>query len=153
MGLHAKDHLQLAGIARTARSRQPALPGVPLGDRRPSRRMRQAQQTFPGRPTGRSSLSRLQSVQSGGRNAALFNCSWRVQHQRIAEQDPPAPPAGTEQRPGISPVKASSYSWPDQEIGRTYKYYATNFGKQVVATALKLRELVIVPQLAAAAAR
>ena len=40
-----------------------------------------------------------------------------------------------------------------KKIGRTYKYYVTNFGKQVVATALKLRELVIVPQLAAAAAR
>jgi len=33
-------------------------------------------------------------------------------------------------------------------IGRTYKYYVTAFGKDVVATALKLRELVIIPQLA-----
>ena len=35
-----------------------------------------------------------------------------------------------------------------KKIGRTYKYYATAFGKQAVATALKLRELVIIPQLA-----
>jgi hypothetical protein len=35
-----------------------------------------------------------------------------------------------------------------KKIGRTYKYYLTAFGKEVVATALKLRELVIIPQLA-----
>src|SRR3954451_3271381 len=40
-----------------------------------------------------------------------------------------------------------------KKIGRTYKYYATAFGKQAVATALKLRELVIIPQLAFAPAR
>jgi hypothetical protein len=35
-----------------------------------------------------------------------------------------------------------------KKIGRTYKYYVTAFGKDVVTTALKLRELVIIPQLA-----
>ena len=35
-----------------------------------------------------------------------------------------------------------------KRVGRTYRYYVTAFGKQVVATALKLRELVIIPQLA-----
>ena len=35
-----------------------------------------------------------------------------------------------------------------KKIGHTYKYYVTSFGKQVVTTALKLRELVIIPQLA-----
>ena len=35
-----------------------------------------------------------------------------------------------------------------KKVGRTYKYYVTAFGKDVVATALKLRELVIIPQLA-----
>ena len=35
-----------------------------------------------------------------------------------------------------------------KKVGHTYKYYVTAFGKQVVATALKLRELVIIPQLA-----
>jgi len=35
-----------------------------------------------------------------------------------------------------------------KKVGHTYKYYATTFGKQVVAAALKLRELVIIPQLA-----
>ena len=34
------------------------------------------------------------------------------------------------------------------KIGHTYKYYVTSFGKEVVTTALKLRELVIIPQLA-----
>jgi len=35
-----------------------------------------------------------------------------------------------------------------KKIGHTYKYYVTTFGKEVVTTALKLRELVIIPQLA-----
>jgi hypothetical protein len=35
-----------------------------------------------------------------------------------------------------------------KKVGHTYKYYVTVFGKEVVATALKLRELVIIPQLA-----
>ena len=35
-----------------------------------------------------------------------------------------------------------------KKIGHTYKYCATSFGKQVVTTALKVRELVIIPQLA-----
>jgi hypothetical protein len=36
-----------------------------------------------------------------------------------------------------------------KKIGRTYKYYLTRFGKQVIATGMKLRELVVIPQLAA----
>ena len=40
-----------------------------------------------------------------------------------------------------------------KKIGHTYKYYVTSFGKEVVATALKLRELVIIPQLAAVVAQ
>jgi hypothetical protein len=35
-----------------------------------------------------------------------------------------------------------------KKIGHSYKYYVTAFGKEVVTTALKLRELVIIPQLA-----
>ena len=35
-----------------------------------------------------------------------------------------------------------------KKVGHTYKYYVTAFGKEVVATALKLRELVIIPQFA-----
>jgi DNA-binding HxlR family transcriptional regulator len=35
-----------------------------------------------------------------------------------------------------------------KKIGRTYKYYATRFGNQVVSAALQLRELVIIPRLA-----
>ena len=40
-----------------------------------------------------------------------------------------------------------------QKIGRTYKYYVTSLGKEVVTTALKLRELVIIPRLALCPAR
>src|SRR3982750_1478512 len=67
MGLHAENDLQLASFARTARSPQPTLSGVPLGGRRSSRRARQARQTFPERRAGRTPLSRLQRV----RTAAL----------------------------------------------------------------------------------
>lgn len=35
-----------------------------------------------------------------------------------------------------------------KKIGHTYKYYLTKFGQQVVLTALKLRELVVIPALA-----
>jgi hypothetical protein len=34
-----------------------------------------------------------------------------------------------------------------KKVGRTYKYYLTQFGKQVIATGFKLRQLVIIPQL------
>ena len=34
-----------------------------------------------------------------------------------------------------------------KKVGHTYKYYVTAFGKEVVATALKLRKLVVIPQL------
>lgn len=35
-----------------------------------------------------------------------------------------------------------------RKIGRTYKYYLTKFGTQVIALGLKLKELVIIPHLA-----
>jgi hypothetical protein len=35
-----------------------------------------------------------------------------------------------------------------KKVGHTYKYYLTPFGKAAITTALKLRELVIIPQLA-----
>ena len=34
-----------------------------------------------------------------------------------------------------------------KQIGRTYKYYLTQLGRQVVITALKLRRFVIIPSL------
>lgn len=39
-----------------------------------------------------------------------------------------------------------------KKIGRTYKYYLTPFGKQVIATGLKLKELFLIPELAFSAA-
>ncbi|MGV1080884.1 MAG: MarR family transcriptional regulator, partial [Candidatus Nanopelagicales bacterium] len=39
-----------------------------------------------------------------------------------------------------------------KKVGHTYKYYLTRFGKTVITTGLKLRELVIIPQLATAMA-
>jgi hypothetical protein len=37
-----------------------------------------------------------------------------------------------------------------KKIGRTYKYYLTSLGKQVIATGLKLKQLFIIPQLVSA---
>jgi hypothetical protein len=34
-----------------------------------------------------------------------------------------------------------------KKVGRTYKYYLTQFGKEVITAGLKLRELVLIPQL------
>ncbi len=36
-----------------------------------------------------------------------------------------------------------------KKVGRTYKYYLTDTGRHVLLTALKLRELVVIPTLAA----
>ena len=35
-----------------------------------------------------------------------------------------------------------------KRIGRTYKYYITKLGRRVVSTGLKIRQLVLLPQLA-----
>ena len=40
-----------------------------------------------------------------------------------------------------------------KRVGRTYKYYLTSFGKQVIATGLKLKELFLIPQLRSSPAR
>ncbi|MBU1662042.1 MAG: hypothetical protein KKD28_11295 [Chloroflexi bacterium] len=35
-----------------------------------------------------------------------------------------------------------------KRVGRTYNYYLTEFGRQVVVVALKLREMVVITELA-----
>jgi len=40
-----------------------------------------------------------------------------------------------------------------KKIGKTYKYYLTAFGKQVITLGLKLKHLYIIPQLSLATAR
>jgi hypothetical protein len=40
-----------------------------------------------------------------------------------------------------------------KKVGHTYKYYLTQFGKQVTTAGLKIRELVLIPQLAASRAQ
>ena len=42
---------------------------------------------------------------------------------------------------------------PIKKVGRRYKYYLTELGRQIVALALKLREMVIIPELARLAAQ
>jgi hypothetical protein len=45
-------------------------------------------------------------------------------------------------------TQTPSAAWTNQESGADYKYYVTSFGKEVLTAGLKLRELVIIPQLA-----
>ena len=40
-----------------------------------------------------------------------------------------------------------------KKIGKTYKYYLTGLGKQVIALGLKLKNLCVIPELSTAAAR
>ena len=40
-----------------------------------------------------------------------------------------------------------------KRIGRTYKYYLTRLGKQVIALGLKLKNLYVIPELSAVSAR
>ena len=40
-----------------------------------------------------------------------------------------------------------------KKIGRTYKYYLTGLGKQVITLGLKLKNLYVIPELSAVAAR
>ena len=39
-----------------------------------------------------------------------------------------------------------------KKVGRTYRYYLTPFGKEIITAALKLKELVLIPQLASSPA-
>jgi hypothetical protein len=40
-----------------------------------------------------------------------------------------------------------------KKIGKTYKYYLTTFGKQVLALGLKLKNLFVIPELSKVTAR
>ena len=40
-----------------------------------------------------------------------------------------------------------------KKIGRTYKYYLTGLGKQVITLGQKLKNLYLIPELSAVAAR
>jgi hypothetical protein len=40
-----------------------------------------------------------------------------------------------------------------KKIGKTYKYYLTGSGKPVIALGLKLKNLYVIPELSAGAAR
>lgn len=35
-----------------------------------------------------------------------------------------------------------------KKVGHTYRYYLTHFGKEIIAAALRLKELVLIPPLA-----
>ena len=45
-------------------------------------------------------------------------------------------------------AEAAAHAHLIKKIGHTYKYYLTHFGKEIITPGLKLRELVLIPQLA-----
>src|SRR3954453_1703784 len=153
MGLHAENDLQLASFARTARSRH--------------RRYLEFLSAVEDPRAGRDKLDKLsQSVEQEGRRYRGFNvfdpddeillCSIvrgefsisGLQNKTLRRH---LPELNSGQVSRL--LKRLRTHGLIKKIGRTYKYYATAFGKQIVATTLKLPELVIVPQLAGAAAR
>ena len=148
MGRHAEDHLQPARTARTASSRQSPLPGVPLHHRGSPQRTRQTQQlSQPVEHEGRSypgfnffdedDDALFQAIARGEFNiSGLRNKNLR---RRLASKSSAQ----------ISRLlKRLRLQGLIKKIGRTYKYYLTQFGKQVITTGLELRELAVLPQLA-----
>jgi hypothetical protein len=64
-----------------------ALPGIPVGHRRPQQRHRQAQQNHADRSRGGAVLPRVQLLRSGRRSSLSGSRPRRVRHQWCAEQD------------------------------------------------------------------
>jgi hypothetical protein len=144
MGIHAENHLQPAGFARTAESYLEFLSAIE--DPR----------------AGRNKLDKLsQPVEQEGRRYSGFNlfdpddenllCSIvrgefnisGLQNKTLRHH---LPELNSSQVSRL--LKRLRTHGLVKKVGHTYKYYVTALGKEVVATALKLRELVIIPQLA-----
>ncbi len=51
-------------------------------------------------------------------------------------------------KPNVSYPEAAESPWVNQKITHSYKYYLTTLGRKVISPGLKLKELVIIPQLA-----
>ena len=149
MGINAENHLQPARLTGNPGSRQPPLPGVPVRHRRSA-------------ATARDKLDKLsQPVQNEGRSyrgfnlfdaddEALFSAIARGEFNISGMQNKtlrrllPGHNSGQVSRL----LKRLRVHGLIKKIGHTYKYYLTKFGRAVITTGLKLRELVIIPQLA-----
>jgi hypothetical protein len=145
MGNHAENHLQSAGFARTPASRQSTVSGVPIHHHRsagwPGQALPHLQQddrSYPGFNLFDSDDDTLfRAIVRGEFNiSGLQNKTLR---RHLQEKN-----SGQVSRL----LKRLRVHGLIKKAGRTYKYYLTQFGKDVIATGLKLRELVIIPQLA-----
>ena len=81
---------------------------------------------------------------AGGMTSYLYERKIRIfDYPKFAE---PSATGGGKMPSGWPPI--TGWHGLIRKIGHTYKYYLTRFGKAVITTGLKLRELVIIPQLA-----
>ena len=146
MGVHAEDHLQPTRSARSLAGRQPPLSGVLVGHRSPR--------------NGREKLDELsQPIEHQNRSHSGFNFFDEddALFRAIARGEFNIGGMQNKTLRRLLADKTSSQisrllkrlrlHGPIKRVGRTYKYYLTRFGKQVISTGLKLRELVIIPQL------
>lgn len=148
MGIHAENHLQSAGFARTAGSRQSTylefLSTItdPRAGRdkldKLSRTIQQNDRSYPGFNLFDSDDDTLFRAIVRGE----FNISG-LQNKTLRRHLP-------EKNSGqVSRLlKRLRVHGLIKKVSRTYKYYLTQFGKDLIATGLKLRELVVIPQLA-----
>ena len=146
-----ENHLQPGRAAGTAVRRQPPLPGVPVGHRRSQQWHRQAQQDH-ARPSRRRAL--IAASTSSTRTTKPFSCPWP------AASSPSAAVQNKDLRRRVKGKNTGQISrlmkrlpmhGLIKKVGKTNKYYLTALGKQVIALGLKLKNLYIIPALAAAA--
>ncbi len=110
-------------------------------------RKRQARQAFADYHSGRPLLLRLQFVRCRRRSLVPIDHPRRVLsglQNKSLRRFLPDKSSGQISRL----LKRLRVHGLIKKVGHTYKYYVTSFGKDVIATGLKLRELVIIPQLA-----
>jgi len=89
---------------------------------------------------GRDKLDKLsQPVQNDGRSYPGFN---------LFDADDEALFSPSRAASSISAACRTKPCADFYKVGHTYKYYLTRFGKVMITTGLKLRELAIIPQLA-----
>jgi hypothetical protein len=149
MGFDAENHLQPAGSGPVAGGGEPApLPGVPLRSRRPALRPGQTRQALPHRRAGGRSYRGFNLFDSDDDTLLRviargeFNISG-LQNKALRRH---LPQKNSGQVSRL--LKRLRIHGLIKKIGHTYKYYLTRFGKEVITAGLKIRELVLIPQLA-----
>jgi len=98
--------------------------------------------------TMRVAPTRFQLLRLRQRCSVPLHRPRKIQHLRSAEQDHAPLPLGKNSGQVSRLLNHPRLHGLIRKVAHGYKYYLTQFGKQVIVTGLKLRELVIIPQLA-----